>query len=61
MSKRETDSLIISFLPKGNNPETEPTLLLIGRKKNNKNVADIVNAFNGDKAEKLWNELIGGK
>lgn len=44
------DSLIISYLDK------EKPLMVVGRKRSNESV-EIVNAFEGDQATRLWNEL----
>lgn len=47
------DTLLVSF-----NPENR--LMLVGRKRRNQAV-DIVNAFEGDEAERLYNSLLEKK
>jgi hypothetical protein len=43
------DSVIVTF-------DSETDIMVIGRKRTNESL-DIVNAFKGDKATRLWNEL----
>ena len=47
--KKTIDSVIISY-------DKEKELMIVGRKRPNESV-EIVNAFEGDQAMRLWNEL----
>ena len=52
-----TDSLIIGY---DKSDKDDSTVLIVGRKKIGQ-VVDIVNAFQGEEAEAIWNQLIAVK
>lgn len=52
-----TDSILVAYTT---NKETDTKVLVVGKKRMNQSVK-IINAFDGDEAEELWNKLTTAK